>query len=213
MIVAIEGASAAGKTTWCRSHAPEWHVPEAPQEIAAPDLFAGPTEVGRFWVNHAIENWRKALAIEKDRGVAFCDGDPFHLYYSWALWQSGAFLRDLFEVESAFYRNAFAKREIGFVDHVLWLEIPIEELRRRAKADSTRRRKRHEVHLALVPWMKLWFQERECVLPGTVNVLAESTSIKELRALSHERYDVRLMETMIERLTPGTGAVPEGLAH
>jgi hypothetical protein len=197
MIVAIEGASAAGKTTLCRRFFPD-HVSEAPETIAAPDLFADPAEVGHFWVSHAIKNWQKALTLEREDGIAVCDGDPFHLYYSWALWKSGALTPELFDIESALYRDAFRKQQIGFVDHVLWLDVPVDELRRRAQADSTRHRKRHELYLALVPWMKSWFQTREALLPGTVHALHEGFRIEQLKpALSAYRYDTQLMDRML----------------
>src|ERR1700683_1134349 len=38
MIVAIEGPSAAGKTTWCRTHSPEGFVEPAPENVDGPDL-------------------------------------------------------------------------------------------------------------------------------------------------------------------------------
>jgi hypothetical protein len=200
MIVAIEGASAAGKTTWCRRYFPH-HVSEAPENIVAPDLFADPPEVGKFWVNHAIENWQKALALESEHGIAVCDGDPFHLYYAWALWKSGALTSALFEIESSLYRDAFHKQRIGFVDHVLWLDVPIGELRHRAQADDMRRRKRHEIYLALVPWMTSWFTSREAVLPGTVQVLYEAFRIEELQPALHTyRYDTRMTDRMLALL-------------
>ncbi len=201
MIVAIEGASAAGKTTWCRSHAPHNCVPEAPESIAAPDLFADPTDVGQFWVNRAVETWQKALAIERQHGIAFCDGDPFHLYYSWALWKSGALSGKLFEIESALYRSAFEEEQVGFVDHVLWLELPEDELRRRAAGDATRRRKRHEMYLGLVPWMKTWFGQRERLLPGTVRGLTENLVVEDLPGHPRAfRYDVRVMDELVDGL-------------
>jgi hypothetical protein len=197
MIVAIEGASAAGKTTWCRRYFPD-HVSEAPETIAAPDLFANPAEVGQFWVNHAIESWQKALTLEREQGIAVCDGDPFHLYYSWALWKSGALTPELFNIESALYREAFNKQQIGFADHVLWLDVPGEELRRRAQADSTRRRRRHELYLALVPWVRSWFVIRESLLPGTVHALQDEFRVDELNpAANTHRYDTRAMERML----------------
>jgi hypothetical protein len=204
MIVAIEGPSAAGKTTWCQSHVPHVCVKEAPADIAAPDLFGDPMEVARFWVGYAVQNWQRALAIEQEHGIAICDGDPFHLYYSWALWKSGALAETLFEVESELYRNAFEKKQIGFVDHVLWLEAPVDELRRRARNDSTRRRKRHEIYLALVPWMKAWFQERERILPGTVRELTEGLDAKALGDGGFlQRYDTGAMDRMVEGLCQG----------
>ncbi len=89
MIVAIEGPSAAGKTTWCRTHCANSWVQEAPYHIPAPDLYADPAEVGRFWVKHNASNWQRALELEREHGVAVCDGDPFHLYFAWSLWKSG----------------------------------------------------------------------------------------------------------------------------
>jgi hypothetical protein len=201
MIVAIEGPSAAGKTTWCRSHFPHNCVQEAPADIAAPDLFDDPREVAGFWVNYAVENWRRALALEQEHGLAVCDGDPFHLYYSWALWKSGALAETLFQVESELYRSAFQNEQIGFVDYVLWLEAPVDELRHRARNDHTRRRKRHEMYLALVPWMKAWFQERERVLPGSVHELRNGLAVEGLgdgKVL--RRYDTSAMDRMLEGL-------------
>jgi deoxyadenosine/deoxycytidine kinase len=201
MIVAIEGPSAAGKTTWCRSHYPHRCVEEAAENIAAPDFYADPAIVGQFWVNHAVANWHRALVCERKHGIAVCDGDPFHLYFSWSLWKSGARAETLFEIESELYRSAFEKEQLGFVDHVLWLEAPMDELRRRAQADSTRRRKRHEMYLALVPWMKAWFQEREQILPGTVHALTDGLQVAELSSGSApQRYDTALMDEMVERM-------------
>jgi len=197
MIVAIEGPSAAGKTTWCRAHFPH-HVPETPQSIAAPDLFADPGEVARFWVDHAIHNWTNALHIERRCGLALCDGDPLHLYFSWALWRSGAMDRNLFDNEAGLYRNAIANHQIGFVDHVLWIEVPKGELRRRAQADASRRRKRHETYLALVPWMTKWFEARDSVFPGTVTAFKDDGCLEGLEALPEsKRYEPRLLDRML----------------
>jgi len=190
MIVAIEGASAAGKTTWCRTHAPHTHVPEPQEDIAAPDLFADPSNVARFWVTRAVERWQSALNIEREHGVAICDGDPLKLYYSWALWKCGVLSSQLFDIESGLYTEVIAKQQIGFVDAVLWLETPIDELRRRKQADSTRRRRRHEMHLSLVPWMKVWFEARERVLPATVSTLKIDHRLEAIPASSSQRrYD------------------------
>lgn len=201
MIVAIEGPSAAGKTTWCLSHAPHNCVEEVAENVVAPDLYADPVEVGQFWVNHAIKNWQRATAIKREHDIAVCDGDPFHLYFSWALWKSGALSKTLFEVESALYRSAFERKQIGFVDHVLWLEVPTDELRRRALSDDTRRRSRHELYLTLVPWMKAWYRTREQFLPGTVRNLPNILSLRDLPRGSHpSRYDPQLLDSLLREL-------------
>lgn len=197
MIVAIEGASAAGKTTWCRSHFPD-HVGETPQSIAAPSLLVDPELVASFWVCHAMDNWTNALEIEQRYGFAVCDGDPLHLYFSWALWRAGTMSSTLFEYESELYRKAITNCHIGFVDYVLWIEVPEDELRRRAQSDKSRQRKRHETYLGLVPLMKSWFAAREKVLPGTVNALYDGMLVEELPPLSRsKRYETGVLDHML----------------
>ena len=85
MIVAIEGPSGAGKTTWCRSHCKDAFVEEPSLDIVAPDLYGDPIEVANFWLDFNATRWQAALRLERQKGVAFCDGDPFHLYFSWSL--------------------------------------------------------------------------------------------------------------------------------
>ena len=151
MIVVIEGPSAVGKTTWCRTHFPGGFLEEALSDIAAPDLYSDSNEVARFWVDFALQNWQRALVLESEKGIAICDGDPFHLYFSWALWKTGALDGKLFALESELYRKAIEEKRLGFADYILWLDAPLAELRLRARADTTRRRKRNEIYLALVP--------------------------------------------------------------
>jgi hypothetical protein len=201
MILAVEGASASGKTSWCRAKFPGRHVAEAEETIPAPDLFGDPVEVAEFWVNHATHNWRRALEIEQQHGIAICDGDPLHLSFSWALWQREALSRRLFDIEADLYRQSLVNAQIGFVDRVLWIEVPEDELRRRAHADASRRRKRHEMYLELIPWMKKWFAAREQLLPGTVALLDENTHVERLQPLtSATRYDIRLLQGMLARI-------------
>ena len=201
MIIAIEGPSAAGKTTWCHTHCPHGWVEEAPYHIAAPDLYADPDDVARFWVQHNSGSWQRALELEREHGVAVCDGDPFHLYFSWALWKAGALDARLFEIESNLYRPAFEKKQMGFVDHVLWLEVPIDDLRLRARADTTRRRKRHETYLSLLPWMKKWFDARESILPGTVGSLHHEVRIEDLQPIAEaQRYNAAFMVGILNQL-------------
>jgi hypothetical protein len=201
MIVAIEGPSAAGKTTWCRTHAPHTHVPEPPENVAAPNLLADPSRVAQFWIDDNVERWQRALEIERKHGVAVCDGDPLKLYYSWALSKTGVMGRELFDIEVGLYREQICKQQIGFVDQVLWLDVSIDELRRRRQADSTRRRRRHEMHLSLVPWMKLWFETREKVLPGSVRPLTTEIRTQDFTGNSSpRRYDIAIMEQTLQHL-------------
>jgi len=210
MIVAIEGASAAGKTTWCRTHCSGVWVEETPENIAAPDVYDDPAVVARFWVEHACANWQRALRVERERGLAVCDGDPFHLYFAWALWKLGELGARLFEIEGELYRSALQERRIGFVDRVLWLEVLDAELRRRTAADRTRRRKRHELYIRLVPWMKGWFAIREGLVPGCVQPLDPERRIDQVdsSAWAH-RYSIALLERWISTATQHDGALPQ----
>ena len=197
MILAIEGPSAVGKTTWCRKHFPETFVPEAPEDIEAPNhRNCAPTAVAGFWVNHNIEAWQTALRLERETGIACCDSDPLHLYYSWALWKSGATGPALFEIELPLYRRAIEQGRLGFADFILTLDAPVAELRRRALADSTRRRRQHETLLGLSPWLRVWFRARERVLPGTVRQVHDVMN----SAPSLQRYDAGVLDRLIAEL-------------
>jgi hypothetical protein len=202
MIVVIEGPSAVGKTTWCRSHFPEGFVGEAPENIDAPDLYANPVEIAKFWIDFNAGLWQRALQIETQKGIAICDGDPLRLYFSRSLWKSGAISGSLFATELPLYRRAIEEGRLGFADLVLWREAPVEELRRRAKSDPARRRRRHETYLRLIPWMVAWFAARESVFPGSVRACSEEFRVSDLAnaCAMPERYSASKLDLMLERL-------------
>lgn len=206
MIVVIEGPSAVGKTTWCRTHAPSY-VKDAPSNLDAPDLFADPIDVANFWVEFNCGLWGSALQMEEQEGVAVCDSDPLHLYFSFSLWKAGVLDRRLFDAEARLYRRAMETRRVGFADFILWQCAPQAELRRRAKADVEHHRRRHELYLSLVPWMKLWFEARECALPGSLGSWshAEGLQLEHLEngRVESRRYDVAIFDGMMRDLVEG----------
>lgn len=89
MIVAVEGPSAAGKTTWCKRHYPNRTVWEVPPTPDAPDRRVDPTGAEDYWAGQNSDRWRKALELEEKYGLAICDTDPFKLHYAWCLRQLG----------------------------------------------------------------------------------------------------------------------------
>jgi hypothetical protein len=202
MIVVMEGPSAAGKTTWCRAHCPERLAETASENLDAPDLYSGPFEVAGFWVDFNGKQWQAALQIEREKGIAICDGDPFHLYFSWSAWKAGSLAGSLFDAELPLYRRAIEDRRIGFADLVLWREVPLEELRRRARSDSTRRRRRHELYLRMIPWMKAWFAAREQVLPGAVRPWFDQFRLEDFCSApaGPRRYDPAALDQMTAAL-------------
>jgi len=198
MIVAIEGPSAAGKTTWCRSHVGGNYVEETPEDIGDPaQIYSDPIGAAKFWVEYEVKRWNLALAIEKERGVAICDTDPLRLYHSWSLWQSGVISSKLFEEEVELYRCAMRQQRVGFADIVILADAPLQELRRRAQADSSRRRHSHELFMLLLPWTQAWWRIREQVLTGGVRAAAET--VLENRPVSPHRYDARAFDLMVEK--------------
>jgi hypothetical protein len=202
MIVVMEGPSAAGKTTWCKSHCPDIFIEEASEDIEAPSLGSDPAQVALFWARFNTGLWREGLEMERKRGIAVFDGDPFHLYFSWALWKVNFLTNALFTEELERYRRAIEQRRIGFADYVVWREEPREELRRRAKSDPTRRRRRHEVYLSLIPWMKAWFAARESVLTGTLFSWSPAFRLQDLgpSPAGSRRYDPSVLDSMIAAL-------------
>ena len=74
MIVAVEGPSAAGKTTWClqqgrpvvAEYAPTGREPDGSDEEAR----------AAYWAEVNAGRWREALALERRSEVVLCDSDP-----------------------------------------------------------------------------------------------------------------------------------------
>jgi hypothetical protein len=200
VIIAVEGPSAVGKTTWSRLYFPHALVECASEKLHAPDLYDEPAAVARFWVDFNAGLWQRAVQTEKREGLAVCDTDPLHLYFSWALWKVGAIAKDLFDAEVLLYRRAIAGKRIGFADVVLWREAPVNELRKRAKLDATRSRRRHKLYLSLVPWMRTWFDARAHALPQTVLPWPEHARAEDFRnskAETPKRYSVETFDAML----------------
>src|SRR5581483_1508150 len=86
MIISVEGPSAAGKTTWCRSRFPGRYVPETLAKAAGPQP-ADHTQLARLWTEANCARLQQALDLERESGLAVCDGDPFKLHYTWCMWQ------------------------------------------------------------------------------------------------------------------------------
>jgi hypothetical protein len=126
MIVAIEGPSAAGKTTWCQRHvAAASVIPEYALTGTEPDGTDLPIQA-EYWVTVNSHRWAQARHAESATGLAVCDSDPLKLHYSWCLSMIGAAPRARFEHELAVVRTAFAAGRLGLVDVVLISIPPLE---------------------------------------------------------------------------------------
>ncbi|MGH2798178.1 MAG: hypothetical protein ACRDM0_11020 [Thermoleophilaceae bacterium] len=167
MIIAVEGASAAGKTTWCTRHAPEKTVPETLGLLAA-IADDRPLERCEQWQRVNDRRWQAALALERGSGAAVCDTDPFKLHYVWTLWQIGEAPEAEWHYAARLARDSFAARRCGVADVVAVGRLDPAELRRRKDSDPSRSRRRFELHARLAEPLHRWYEAIDSVDRGRV---------------------------------------------
>lgn len=171
MIVAVEGPSAAGKTTWCARHGGDAIVPEYVPTGREPDD-ADPDAQADYWAEVNMGRWAAARSVECATGVAVCDSDPLKLHYSWCLARIGAGSVQRWESELHAARRAFEADRLGFADLVL-VSIPdLETLRVRKAGDPTRSRRSFELHAQLREPLQEWYRAVERLEPGRVAATA-----------------------------------------
>ncbi len=199
VIVAVEGPSAAGKTTWCQRHVLDFVAEYAPtgNEPDGSDLSAQAV----YWATVNSRRWAQALALEQRSGLAVCDSDPLKLHYSWCLSRIGAAPRARFDHELAEVRHAFAADILGLVDLVLVSIPPLATLRRRREADTSRRRRSFDLHVQLGEHLRAWYQTIDALEPGRVlwdlPALGLPTQMPRPRAA---RSNVALMDELVAAL-------------
>lgn len=199
MIVVVEGPSAAGKTTWCRSR--EAHViPEYAPTGAEPDA-SDPAIQADYWVSVNSGRWADAVERERSTGLAICDTDPLKLHYSWALAVVGAAPWDRFQHELQRSRAAFAAGHLGFADLALVSTASAEQLRRHKAADSTRRRRSFDLHLRLREPLLAWYAALDRLSPGRVLwALPEDDAVLTEGTPRPARSDPALLDRLVEHL-------------
>ena len=166
VIVAVEGPSASGKTTWCRRQ-PWPVVAEYTPSGSEPD---GSDEHLRaaFWVGVNSARWLQAVELDAKHEVVLCDGDPMKLHYSWSLARIGAVPWSRFECELRYTRAALVDGHLGMADLVLVSVPPTDVLHARRAADPTRRRRSFDVHVELAGPLREWYTAVDEAEPGGV---------------------------------------------
>lgn len=167
MIIVVEGISAAGKTTWCRRHAPDRLVPETFPN----DRHLQPSEgqdTAQYWTNWNAKRWSDAVEIEKSRCQAVCDTDPLKLHFLWSLWQIGEVPESQWQLQLAATEEAIAARKLGFADLHLVKVIDPDVARQQRDNDTMRPRDRFDLHVRLQPTLVRWYQALETALGGRV---------------------------------------------
>lgn len=198
MILVVEGISASGKTTWCSTHGGRHVVAENGRFENEPDRAADPVAAAAFWAERNVDRWQAALAMENTSAWALCDSDPLKLHYIWTLWQIGEASEDDWRLELDATRNTIAQGRIGFADRYIVARIDPDLARARAKADSTRRRSKFELHVRLQDALLSWYSALEQVLPGRVQfgLPAELPAVEK----TGERYSLTAFDQMIAAL-------------
>ncbi len=174
MIIVVEGASAAGKTTWCRGIPREQVLFEGepaanPSPPGASDrLPPDPLAVAEYWANENARRWSTAREISERCGWVVCDTDPFKLHYSWTLWVTGLSSLEYWQRSLQFSRRAFADERLGLPDLVFFADVDADTLRRQKAADLTRTRSRHEMHIRISPALKRWYLAMAALDPARV---------------------------------------------
>lgn len=200
MIVAVEGPSAAGKTTWCRQQ-PWPVVAEYAPAGTEPD---GSDEDRRaaYWVAVNSGRWQRALELAAEHSVVLCDSDPLKLHYSWGLARIGAAPWSRFDHELRHTREAIAAGRLGFADVAL-VSIPaVHVLRTRRAADPARQRRSFDLHARLREPLREWYTAVERAEPGRVVWSWRAAGVPIAQSERANRCDPALLDSIIGHLPP-----------
>lgn len=205
MIIAIEGPSAAGKTSWIKTHhaaTAVWeHWPSEPE----PDRRIDPKGAARFWADANAWRWAQALKVESAEGMAVCDTDPFKLHYVWSLWAIGETSTAAWRADVELSRKAFAAGRLGLTDFAICAIPDPDELRRRMHTDSGRARRNFELHARLAEPLRAWYLAIDSLEPGRVRwMLPADGSLDQLLPLRPNRSDPRLFDKLLKALSRET---------
>lgn len=196
MIVAVEGPSAAGKTTWCRRYAGRFVAEYAPTGREPTDAEA----LARHWVRVGARRWAAALELQRIDGVAICDTDPVKLHYSWGMAALGLAPRAQFDRELAVTREAFRSGRLGLADAVLVALPDVQALRRQRDGDPTRRRRNFAAHVQLREPLEQWYRALDRLDPGRVFWELSVDGLPKLPAPRADRSAVSLLDALIAEL-------------
>lgn len=198
MILVVEGISASGKTTWCTQHGEQHVIPEHSRFENEPDRIKDPSGAAGFWAERNVDRWQAAVAMEGISSWALCDSDPLKLHYIWSLWQTGEASEHDWRVELEATRETVAQGLIGFADGYIIGRIDPQLARERAKADTTRRRSKFELHVRLQDALLTWYSAMNDVLPGRVQ-FGFPSEVPTLKSIGG-RYGVAAFDQMIASL-------------
>jgi hypothetical protein len=201
MIVVVEGISAAGKTSWCRKHAPGQIVEESPQPADVPDRIADPERWTAYWIDRNALRWRRAGELDARAGLAVCDSDPLKLHYNFGLWRLGLLAPEHWRLARDLTRRAIAAGRLGFADLFLVKRIGLAQARAQRDADATRSRRHFELHARLGPPLEQWYRAIDLLLPGRVVWTLPEGGVPDAEP-RRAKDDLGLFDALMQALSP-----------
>jgi hypothetical protein len=198
VIVALEGPSAAGKTTWLRRLVPPGHIVAEHGRIEIPSVRVGEEAV--FWAELNAERWQHAVTVEASTGRTYCDGDPLELHDDYGLARLGLLPWERFEEDVTACRREIRRRRLGLVDLVVCSIPDPDALDSRRRTDPSRRRSNFAINRRLGPPLHDWYSSLEQLDPGRVQWAFPITLPDEVQA--RDRFDLELYDTWMATL-PG----------
>jgi thymidylate kinase len=166
LTIALEGASAAGKSTLARGLAARMGARVIPEVVA---LFERPVDEPDTWyLERQLDRWRMGIEAARTDTTAILDGDPFQpLWYGWTY----GFMAPGQARTIGFYRAAIAEGRIAFPDRYILLRVSERALHDRKAGDPTRRRRNFVKHLGLTRSQPRYFDVVAQEFPGLVHWL------------------------------------------
>lgn len=186
-IVAIEGASAVGKSTVCRILEAEFGFTRIPE---VNELYSrGRDASSNGYFERQIDRWRMACEVSSTGGSAVLDGDPFQpVWYNWIFPDGGC--QPMAEV-IGFYREKVNAGMIRCPDKYYVLTSTESELRRRKASDQRRSRRNFEKHLRLIQPQLAYFAAINNSAPGLVSVVASIDSREIAKVIASDSPALR----------------------
>lgn len=195
VIVVVEGPSAAGKTTWCRTRGSDGVVAETGR--IEPPAASSDDGLARFWNDINCRRWAETLRVEAERGLAVCDTDPLKLHYDYCLARLGVVSWERFEAGIVAAAEAIASCRLGIADIVLVNLSDDEILARRRDADPTRSRRNFDLHRRLGSGLRDWYETLAQLDPGRV-IWTHPSEMPPM--VVRDRYDTDLFRGWMSQL-------------
>ncbi|MBD3918185.1 AAA family ATPase [Paenibacillus sp. PR3] len=211
MRICIEGPSAVGKSTLCRSLGERCGFIIQDEIIVEPIPGLSPGDTAIYYLEREVERWN-AIETKGDNLMLILDTDPMKpLWFNWS--QGYRDCMPLDELE-AFYSGRVQSGEIGFADLYIILDADIQQLYQRKENDPFRDRDNFEWISSANEHRRRYYQYLHATMPSRVVFMdavdKEATlelAVNNILALQHRSgspiHPVKVFDLMMEWLRKG----------